>query len=264
MPSVDQNKATWNEKYDWTNAGEEWSSHWGSSENEWNYAILPRIHAMLPTNTILEIGPGFGRWTEYLALQCNHLILVDLSEQCIQACQKRFDHCNHIEYHVYDGKSLDFIPDQSVDFIFSFDSLVHAEEDVIQVYLQQLSRKMAPDAVGIIHHANMVEHQDYLAKVQNIPYRLRQALVKMGWIETLETQWRANSMSAEKFEKFAEQAGLQCISQELINWDSRHLIDCISRFTLKNSRWAQPNRVLRNNDFMREASYSSEIAKIYT
>ena len=36
------------------------------------------------------------------------------------------------------------IPDRSSDSVFSFDSLVHAEADVIRGYLAQIGRKLKP------------------------------------------------------------------------------------------------------------------------
>src|SRR4030095_4890255 len=53
-------------KYDWKEAGEEWSQPWGSSAAQWAGTIFPRIRECLPAGTILEIAHGFGRWTHYL------------------------------------------------------------------------------------------------------------------------------------------------------------------------------------------------------
>ena len=47
------------------------------------------------------------------------------------------------------------VEDGSIDFVFSFDSLVHVEADVLDAYLDQLARKLTPDGVGFIHHSNM-------------------------------------------------------------------------------------------------------------
>ncbi len=69
--------------------------------------------------------------------------------------KKRFISNDNIEYHINDGKSLEQIQDESIDFAFSFDSLVHAESDVIQAYLEQLGKKLKPDGVGFIHHSNI-------------------------------------------------------------------------------------------------------------
>src|SRR5947209_4767026 len=79
----------------------------------------------------------FGRLTQYLKDLCTSLIVIDIAERCIEACKQRFSSCSHITYHTNDGKSLDMIPDQSVDFVFSFDSLVYADPNAIEAYLSQ-------------------------------------------------------------------------------------------------------------------------------
>ena len=107
----------------------------GSSAAEWYGTILPRIHQWAPTQTVLKIVPGFGRWTQYLKDLARHLIVIDLTEECITACRKRFAGASNISYFVNDGRSLQGVDDTSVDAIFSFDSLVHVEFDVIEGYL---------------------------------------------------------------------------------------------------------------------------------
>src|SRR2546423_15457372 len=77
-------------KYDWKDAGEEWSAPWGTSAAQWEHAILPRISDCIPTDTILEIAPGYGRWTQYLKDYCRELSIVDRIDECIKACQERF------------------------------------------------------------------------------------------------------------------------------------------------------------------------------
>lgn len=230
---------------------------------QWYASILPRIHAFVPCGSILEIGPGYGRWTQFLKDLCERLVLVDLSEKCIQACDERFASCRHISSYVNDGKSLGMIPDESVDFVFSFDSLVHAEGAVIKAYLDQLSRKLKRDGVGFIHHSNAGELRRYYTLVNRVR-RGRGLLVRLGLVEAAN-HWRAYSMTAGRFERFAEKAGLQCVGQELINWptSSWRTIDCISVFARKDSVWARPNRVFRNRDFAKEASNASKLSELY-
>ena len=55
------------------------------------------------------------------------------------ACRRQFADCSHIDYFVNDGKSLAMIADKSIDFAFSFNSLVHVEVDVLEAYLHQLA-----------------------------------------------------------------------------------------------------------------------------
>jgi SAM-dependent methyltransferase len=254
----------------------------------WYGSILPRIHNFVPANTILEIGPGFGRWSQFLANHCEKLILVDLSSKCIDACKKRFAGNPRINYYVNDGFSLEMIPDDSIDLVFSFDSLVHVEDDVIKKYISQLSKKLKQNGVGVIHHSNLGEYKSYFSFLQRIhriagrgqvgqvkedaspfkkqtPTLLQQGgllLMKLGLIDNWNS--RAMSMTAIKFEQYAREAGLQCISQELINWATKRLIDCISIFTKKDSCYSRENRILRNPNFMKEAHSIANYAKLYS
>ena len=154
MGDVADNLILWGSK-DWPDAGEEWSEWWGDTGAFWYGGILPRVHAFVPTGTILEIAPGYGRWTHYLRRLCDQLVVVDLAERCIDHCRQRFAEDHHIDYFVNDGRSLEMIEDNSIDFVFSFDSLVHVEADVLESYLRQLSSKLKPNGVGFIHHSNI-------------------------------------------------------------------------------------------------------------
>jgi 2-polyprenyl-3-methyl-5-hydroxy-6-metoxy-1,4-benzoquinol methylase len=262
MPTIEENQQTWDENYEWAKQGDEWSSSWGGAEAQWVGAILPRIHALMPTGTILEIAPGFGRWTNYLRTYCDRLIVVDLSEKCIKACQQRFATDSHVEYHVNDGKSLAMIPDNSIDFVFSFDSLVHAEADVMETYLSQLATKLKPNGVGFIHHSNLGKYQQAFSIVENIPSEMRAEIVNKVLLEP--THWRAPSMTAKLFEEYCDRANLQCIGQELVNWGNEGLlIDSFSLFTPKDSTYSRANQVVENLAFMKEADSIERLAHLY-
>jgi len=261
MPTVEKNLQAWNVKYEWAKDGDEWSSTWGGADAQWFGAILPRIHAFLPADTILEIAPGFGRWTDHLKNYAEHLIVVDLAEKCINTCRERFASASNITYHVNDGKSLAMVPDNSLDFVFSFDSLVHAEADVIQAYLTQLADKLKPNGGGFFHHSNIGEYQRAFAFGEKIPGRVRHLLIERGLID--QTHWRASSMTAALFDKYCDQAGLQCVGQELVNWGTTRMIDCFSLFTRKTSSWARSNEIVENPHFMSEAAAIRRRSHIY-
>jgi SAM-dependent methyltransferase len=263
MPNMEWNVTTWNRTYDWSRQGEEWSQAWGSSEAQWFNVIYPRVHAFLPAGSILEIAPGFGRWTNFLRRYCSQLTIVDLAAQCIEACQQRFAADSHITYHVNDGTSLAMVADKSFDFVFSFDSLVHVESDVMENYLVQLAKKLRPNGIGFIHHSNIGRYPvSRFSPSEKIPGRIRAFLIRRGYYD--HHHWRAFSMTAERFERHCQQAGLQCIGQEIVNWSSTRLIDCLSLFTPTGSDWSRENRVVRNPDFMVAARMTKRIAPLYS
>src|SRR3954471_12346722 len=120
MPSVEENRATWDRAYEWPLAGDEWSAAWGDTDAQWRSTLLPRVQPFLPAETILEIAPGHGRWSQYLVRLCDHYVGVDLSEAAIESCRKRFAAAPHAQFHTNDGRSLDAVGDESIDLAFSF------------------------------------------------------------------------------------------------------------------------------------------------
>ncbi|MCA9404032.1 MAG: class I SAM-dependent methyltransferase [Candidatus Omnitrophica bacterium] len=260
MPTIDENKKNW-EDYHWDTQGDKWSEAWGTVDMQWYGTLLPRLHQFVPAGTILEIAPGYGRWTHYLKDNCDQLIIVDLVQKCIDFCKERFAQSNHISYHTNDGKSLSMVPDGSVDLVFSFDSLVHVEEDVIRDYLKEFARVLKPDGFGFIHHSNLGEYRDYLKNIEKVAFA-KEILYKLRLTDHI-TNWRAPSMTADKLDGFAAETGLQVLTQEKINWGRSLLSDCISTFTPKNSRYARPRKVIANPHFRRESDYLRDLSGAY-
>ena len=252
MPSVEENHNQW-ANYDWTDKGDEWSVGFGGTEAMWAWFLQPRVSPFLPSVHTLEIGPGFGRATQFLVPASEKLTLVDLAEPCIDACKERFAEHDHIDYHVNDGKSLDMIEDGSIDFVFSWDSLVHAENDVLESYLTQLGRKLRPGGTGVFHHSNIDEYRDR----------------KTGELTVGNEHWRAPTMSAAEFRQYADAAGLRCVVQELIPWGGTDFSDCLSVFRRDVKRpLRRRTKVVRNSKFFdqvqqRLAGEIRELTELY-
>ncbi len=260
--TVSENEAFW-AAYDWSRAGEEWSEGWGGSHAQWHGAILPRIARFLPAASALEIAPGYGRWTGYLREHCEKLAIVDLDEACIEACRARFEGDDRLSLHVNDGRSLDMIQDESVDFAFSFDSLVHVDADVLESYLRELSRTLTAGGVGFVHHSNAGRYRRYFELTDRVPRgRTRERLYELRVLD--RPRWRSLDMTAERFRRSCEAAGLRCIGQEVVTWTTRRLIDCFSTFTKPPSRWTRPNRILVNRGFSTEARAVKRRASLYS
>jgi SAM-dependent methyltransferase len=252
MPSIEENQSYWT-NYEWSGQGDEWSVGYGGTAMMWAWTIMPRIAAFLPAEHTLEIAPGHGRATQFLAPASRRLSLVDLAEPCITACKERFKEYDHIAYHVNDGRSLDMIDDGSVDFVFSWDSLIHVEDGVMEAYLTQLGRKLRPQGIGVLHHSNMDAYRDQ----------------KTGKLTIDNEHWRATSMSAAKFQNFSRTAGLRCVLQELVPWGGTNFTDCISVFRREAGRTLpRRTKVLRNERFFdqvqrRLAGEIREVARLY-
>jgi hypothetical protein len=282
MPTVEQNLFLWGKADGWKDDGDKWSEKWGGTELEWSTSIFPRIRQFIPAPTILEIAPGFGRWTQFLKGSCEQLIAVDVSPACVDRCKERFAADPHVRCYVNDGKSLAMVEDRSIDFAFSFDSLVHVEADIIAAYLDQLGRKLKPGAFAFLHHSNLGAYSNsiWLPKaigrqqpiganggppMSRSLWLRRRMLSKMtdwGLVNTFDN--RAESMSAKVLREACDAAGLECRAQELVNWNhGRSLIDCFSVVTPAGGQWRRPPRLLKNPHLMDEAERARRTAELY-
>jgi SAM-dependent methyltransferase len=278
VPSIEENLKMWNVDFDWSR--EEWAGNWWDcAAAMWYGLVYPRVWRFLPAPTILEIAPGFGRWTEFLLDHCDTLIGIDISDKCIEACRQRFADRSGATFETNDGHSLPMVADSSVDFAFSLDSLIHAEADTLKGYLTELARVLKPDGVAVLHHSNYAAYQHsmgYLNELtrvlkpdgvassngadqhstraqsplrgafNHLPASARHRLNRIR-TEVGNSTFRAQGVSAARFTGLCEKAGMRCVGQELVNWNGGvFLIDSISVVTRPGSRWDRPNRVVKN------------------
>lgn len=242
MPDLNWNKAYWDGGYDWKGRGEEWSEAWGGSEAQWFGSIYPRIHRYLPADAILEIAPGFGRWTHFLLkYSTGHYHGIDMSDECITYCREVFGNQSNTNFSVNDGLSLDEVQDNAFDLVFSFDSLVHAELDVHERYIPQILNKLKDNGIAFIHHSNWAAAD-----------------------ETRENRHcRGENVSTEAFSEIVQNNGGQVLVQEALNWGTDKLIDAFTLFA-KHNRFPDRKPVLiENPDFMREANILRNVHSKY-
>jgi SAM-dependent methyltransferase len=256
MPSIEWNRQEWNQ-YQWPQGGDEWSSTWGGSGQIWWGVLFPRIGRFLPAASILEIAPGFGRWTHYLQQFTERYIGVDLAEAAVDACRKEFP---NLPFHVNDGRSLPMIPTRSIDFCFSYDSLVHVDSDTMRAYVAELNRILTDTGLAFLHHSNAGAYDKRMVAQRRwarfIPsWRVRQWLKLNPWLHRRDPQ-----MTADRMRSYCESQGLYC-RQELITWieTGDAMTDCftlVSRAPMVYARW-------ENRDFEKFAGQLKACSDLY-
>lgn len=250
MPTIEQNLDYWR-RYEWPQGGDEWSGAWGDSANLWAATLMPRLAGFLPAGHILEIAPGYGRVTQYLIRFTDRLTIVDLVPKCVDHCKRRFRGqlgWGAFRAHVNDGRSLAMVADNSINLAVSWDSLVHAEADVLREYARQLATKLRPGGVGLLHHSNIGAYE-----------------AAGGGLSVKNEHWRAESMSAAKFRAYCEEFGLLCLNQELIPWGGDVLNDCLSFFARpKPGIKPRETRIVENREFWNEAWRMKDIRNVFS
>jgi ubiquinone/menaquinone biosynthesis C-methylase UbiE len=240
VASLKENIDYWEKEYRWIDCGDEWSNPWGSPRMQWYGSILPRIREYLPVGTILEIAPGFGRWTNFLSEHCNTLKAVDASEKCVAFCRKKFHQRKSISIYQNNGNNLDMIQNDSIDFVFSFDSFVHFDLNTVERYLAEISRTLKHGGIGFIHHSNLACRYSYIHN----------------------EGWRSVDVSHKSFEEACSRYGLACILQEVIPWSINKdaLTDCFTVFT--KSKMKSENIVVENSSFFYEIEFLRSISNL--
>jgi ubiquinone/menaquinone biosynthesis C-methylase UbiE len=155
MPTLSQNRY-W-DIYKWPDDGDEWTDQaafCGVPYPLWKQYLVESfiVSNVGEASTVLEIAVGHGRWTPPLAEIARLYIGVDMNRSCVNFCQRRFLHLANVEFHENDGRSLGMIGEQTIDFVWSFDSFVHLESNVTDAYMAEIARVLLPGGRCCIHH----------------------------------------------------------------------------------------------------------------
>jgi SAM-dependent methyltransferase len=248
MPSVEENLG-WARNEAWEDHGEEWSSGFGDSFLMWHGLIVPRIGRWLPAGLAVEIACGHGRCTRFLASSARELVAVDLAPEIVDACAARLRDRANVRYVVNDGRSLPTVAADSVDLAFSWDSLVHAEADVLDDYLLALAVALRPGGVAFLHHSNLGAYRNPTTGEAEV---------------TGSSHWRGVTATAAGVRATCARLGLECLVQELIPWGGAEFIDC---FTLLRRPDAAPREVApvvhEHAGFLAEAANLRRLRSLY-
>ncbi len=176
-------------------------------ERQWAEQIFPLI-SDCDFSVVVDLAAGHGRNTEKLRHLAGKVYAVDINEANVAFCRERFAGDPRVECLVCDGVSLTGIPDKSVSLVYSFDSMVHFDSDVVRAYLRDIARVLRAGGRGMCHHSNYTGNPtgDFRAS----------------------PHWR-NFMSKELFEHYCHKEGLSVVRAQLLDWELPAL-DCITVF----------------------------------
>ncbi|MCK1702647.1 class I SAM-dependent methyltransferase [Bradyrhizobium sp. 146] len=172
-----------------------------------------RLFERLDTTSTVELACGHGRHSaRFLSTKRDQstlrsLVLMDVVEENVRHCKKRFSVVPEVSAHTNSGYDFHPVEDGSVSAIFCFDAMVHFEYDAVFSYLQDASRILRQGGRALFHHSNLDTYpgSDY----RNNPH------------------WR-NFMSRTLFAHAASRSGLRVLEQVTIDWDEARNLDCLT------------------------------------
>lgn len=207
--NINFNKKLWGELHIRDHNGDEWNDmatfDW-VEYNQWkiwliNTFIYPYISKK---KNILEIAVWHWRRTKYLLWSYKKYIWIDIAENCIEYCKKTFNNYENIDFLLWNWNDLSMIKSNSIDFIFSFDSFVHIDQNIFQNYIKEFNRILKKWWIAIIHHSNTINKN----QIQSTWYRascnnqtISEYIIKnnLTIIKQTSKRWDKNQYSVDKF-----------------------------------------------------------------
>ncbi len=106
-----------------------------------------------PEHIVLDVSCGTGYGSDYLAQICKLVYGVDISEEVLDGCRKKYPRKN-IKFLQMDAANLKF-DDNHFDTICSFETIEHIQDD--KKFLHELARAIKPDGTILISTPNRLK-----------------------------------------------------------------------------------------------------------
>jgi ubiquinone/menaquinone biosynthesis C-methylase UbiE len=169
--------------------------------------IFRRLFDRLDAAAVLELACGHGRHAEKVAPMTKRLVLMDIHTANLEACRQRLQAFRHVEYELNNGFDFRPVQDDSLTAIFCYDAMVHFSPDIVESYLRDARRVLAPGGMGLFHHSNYSAPLDR-SYGQNPHAR--------------------NHMTQELFVRYVLDAGLVVVESVVIDWGQVEKLDCVT------------------------------------
>jgi Methyltransferase domain len=129
------------------------------------YAITLRcIRPYITADTVaLEIGPGRGAYTRAM-LDARELWCLDALSAEHNAFWEYVGDQGHVHYVQVDDFSCEMLPDDAIDFVFSYDVLCHVPFDGIEAYATALLPKLRSRAHCFWMVADYAKYRRFIAE----------------------------------------------------------------------------------------------------
>lgn len=189
--------------YEWAESAV--NQFWGPEK------IFTKRFKELDLANVVELACGHGRHVPNYYEKAGKITLVDVNQENIDFCKRRFGQSGKISFITNYGSDLNAIPDGTATAIFSYDAMVHFELSDVASYLKESWRALAPGGKILFHHSN------------------NDANPGSEWTDNPHGR---NFMSVRIFAHLASRAGFAIISQDILDWGNGDnfspQLDCLS------------------------------------
>jgi SAM-dependent methyltransferase len=182
----------------------------------WNeHSIFKRYFDQLELKHCAELACGHGRHSEQLLRRysdrVSSLFVLDVVEKNIAFTKDRLSMFGQVRALLIEGSDFRPIESDALTSIFCYDAMVHFSPDIVESYLLDAARVLAPGGRALFHHSN---HDAPETGTGDKHYgRNPQA---------------RNHMTLDLFSALANQAGLTLLDSMAMNWGGVPNLDRVS------------------------------------
>lgn len=109
---------------------------------------------------VLDAACGEGYGSHILAQTAKSVIGVDLDIDAVTNAQKKYSDLNNLQYVQGSIEKLDFIEDNTIDVVVSFETIEHVPEDIQRKFISEIYRVLKKDGILIMSSPNKKEYTD--------------------------------------------------------------------------------------------------------
>lgn len=164
----------------------------------------------LDLGNVIELACGWGRHVPNYYDMAKKITLVDILQENIDICRKRFvdyDKCGKISYYKNNGFNYGSLETEKYTAVFSYDAMVHFEMLDVYSYLCDTYRVLRKGGMALFQHSNYGD--DPKADFQKTP-------------------GARNYMTKDLFEYLTYRSGLEIVEQKVIDWAGFKDLDCVT------------------------------------
>jgi ubiquinone/menaquinone biosynthesis C-methylase UbiE len=110
---------------------------------------------LTPATRAVEIGPGVGRWTVWMAPLVGELVVVDAADAMLERTRARLRTAGltNVSFVLGAGQDLAPLPSDQFDLVFGRDVVVRLPLDEAAACLSEIARVLRDGGVSVLHHA---------------------------------------------------------------------------------------------------------------
>lgn len=125
-------------------------------DRDWTTLIVPFLAGHgISFDRSVDFACGYGRNTvKLLEAGARQVTMVDLHPDNIAHCERQFAGEPRVTVVRNNGRDLRPLADATHSFVYSFDSMVHFDVELIAGYMPEFFRVLEPGGFAFLHHSN--------------------------------------------------------------------------------------------------------------